>query len=216
MDGWIRDEKLYLRVVDYKTGKKSFDLAEVRMGLDIQMLLYLFTLERQGGAYFGREVVPAGVLYLPARDDILAEERNITPEKLAQERAKALRRSGLVLDQPEVLQAMEHDALTEPKYLPLRVNREGGLVGSLASAEQLGRLGRYVERLLEDIAGEVRGGVIDADPCCHDESDSVCQFCDWAAACHFEDGRGGDRLRYIRKVTAAEFWQELGEEDKRG
>ncbi len=216
VDGWIRDEKLYLRVVDYKTGKKSFDLAEVRMGLDIQMLLYLFTLEQQGGAYFGREVVPAGVLYLPARDDILAEERNITPEKLAQERTKALRRSGLVLDQPEVLQAMEHDALTEPKFLPLRVNREGGLVGSLASAEQLGRLGRYVERLLEDIAGEVRGGVIDADPCCHDESDSVCQFCDWAAACHFEDGRGGDRLRYIRKVTAAEFWQELGEEDKRG
>lgn len=213
VDGWIKDERLYLRVVDYKTGKKSFDLAEVRMGLDIQMLLYLFALEREGGAYFGREVVPAGVLYLPARDDILAQERNVSPEKLAQERAKALRRSGLLLSEPEVLRAMEHDALTEPKYLPLRVDREGGLSGSIASAEQLGRLGRYVEHLLEEIAGEVRGGVIDADPCCHDETDSVCRFCDWAGACHFEDGRGGDRLRYIPRVTAAEFWQELREEE---
>ena len=217
VDGWLKDGKLYLRVVDYKTGRKTFDLAEVRMGLDIQLLLYLFTLKNRGSAYFGREVVPAGVLYLPARDDILAQERNVTPEKLAQERAKALRRSGLVLNEPEVLRAMEHDALTEPKYLPLRVDREGNLSGGIATAAQLGRLGSYVERLLHDIAAEVRSGVIDADPCCHDESDSVCRFCDWAGACHFEDGRGGDRLRYIRKVTAAEFWQELdGEEDGRG
>lgn len=217
VDGWLKGDRLYLRVVDYKTGKKSFDLAEVRMGLDIQMLLYLFTLQHQGSGYFGREVVPAGVLYLPARDEILAQERNVTPEKLAQERAKALRRSGLVLNEPEVLQAMEHDALTEPKYLPLRVDREGNLSGGIATAAQLGRLGNYVEWLLHDIAAEVRDGVIDADPCCHDESDSVCRFCDWAGACHFEDGRGGDRLRYIQKVTTAEFWQEIDrEEDGRG
>ncbi|MCI9609118.1 MAG: ATP-dependent nuclease subunit B, partial [Oscillibacter sp.] len=44
VDGWMKDGKLYLRVVDYKSGKKSFDLSAVRMGLDIQMLLYLFTL----------------------------------------------------------------------------------------------------------------------------------------------------------------------------
>lgn len=212
VDGWIKDNKLYLRVVDYKTGKKTFDLAEVRMGLDIQMLLYLFALQHQGNVYFQREVVPAGVLYLPARDEILAQERNVTPEKLAKERAKALRRSGLVLNEPEVLQAMEHDALTEPKYLPLRVDREGNLSGSIATAAQLGKLGRYVEHLLHTIAAEVRDGNIDADPCCHTESDSACQYCDWAAACHFEDGRGDDRLRYITKVTAAEFWQQMDEE----
>lgn len=212
VDGWIKDGRLYLRVVDYKTGKKSFDLAEVRMGLDIQMLLYLFTLQREGKSYFQKEIVPAGVLYLPARDEILAQERNVSPEKLAQERAKALRRSGLLLDEPDVLRAMEHDALSEPKYLPLRVDREGNLSGSIASAAQLGKLGRYVERLLHSIAAEVRDGNIDADPCCHDENDSVCQYCDWASACHFEDGRGNDRLRYITKVTAAEFWQQMEEE----
>ena len=48
VDGWLHDGKLYLRVVDYKTGRKSFDLSDVRYGLGIQMLLYLFTLEKEG------------------------------------------------------------------------------------------------------------------------------------------------------------------------
>ena len=81
-DGWLKNGKLYLRVVDYKTGKKAFDLADVRYGLGIQMLLYLFALRRYGGAYFGAEVEPAGVLYLPARDVIKKADRAISPEKL--------------------------------------------------------------------------------------------------------------------------------------
>ena len=209
VDGWLKDGKLYLRVVDYKSGKKAFDLAAVRMGLDIQMLLYLFTLQRAGPSYFGREIEPAGVLYLPARDDILSARRNIPPEKLQAEREKQLRRSGLLLAEPQVLQAMEHEALTEPRYLPLRVNKSGDLSGSLASAAQLGKLGRYVDKLLRDIAGEIRGGVIDADPCCRTEEDSPCRYCDWAPACHFQDGRDGDRLHYILPVKPGEFWQEI-------
>ncbi len=207
VDGWVKDGKLYLRVVDYKSGRKSFDLSAVRMGLDIQMLLYLFTLQKEGQAYFGREIRPAGVLYFPARDEILSMERNVTPERLQSEREKQLRRSGLLLAEPEVLRAMEHESLEEPHYLPLRVSREGQLSGSVASAAQLGRLGQYVERQLEDIAKEVCQGNIDADPCCKGENDSACKYCQWTAACHFQDGRDGDRLRYIRPMGAEEFWQ---------
>nr|WP_325211330.1 PD-(D/E)XK nuclease family protein [uncultured Oscillibacter sp.] len=209
VDGWLKDGKLYLRVVDYKSGKKSFDLSAVRMGLDIQMLLYLFALQKTGPARFGAEIEPAGVLYLPARDGILSAQRSISPEKLQAEREKQLRRSGLLLAEPQVLQAMEHEALTEPRYLPLRVNRNGDLSGSLASAAQLGKLGRYVESLLRDIAGEIRRGNIDADPCCHTEEDSPCRYCDWAPACHFQDGRDGDRLNVILPVKPEDFWREV-------
>ena len=213
VDGWVKDGKLYLRVVDYKSGRKEFDLSAVKMGLDIQMLLYLFTLQKEGAAHFGREIEPAGVLYLPARDEILSAERNITPERLQSEREKTLRRSGLLLAEPAVLQAMEHDSLTEPHFLPLRVGRDGQLSGSIASAAQLGRLGRYVEELLHQIAGEIRQGNIDADPCCRSEEDSACQFCDWADACHFRDGRDTDHLRYILPVKPEEFWDSLKEGD---
>lgn len=214
VDGWVKDNKLYLRVVDYKSGKKAFDLSAVRMGLDIQMLLYLFTLQKEGREHFGREIEPAGVLYLPARDEILSTERNIPPERLRSEREKHLRRSGLLLAEPAVLQAMEHEALREPRYLPLRVSRDGNLSGSIASAAQLGRLGRYMERQLKEIARELRQGNIDADPWCRGEDDSCCKYCQWAGACHFQDGRDGDHLRYILPVKAEDFWREIGEEEE--
>ena len=213
VDGWVKDGKLYLRVVDYKSGKKAFDLASVRMGLDIQMLLYLFALQKEGPQRFRMPVEPAGVLYFPARDEILPAERNIPPEKLQREVERQLRRTGLLLADPAVLQAMEHDSLTEPHFLPLRVGRDGQLSGSIASAAQLGRLGKYVEELLHQIAGEIRQGNIDADPCCHSEEDSVCQFCDWADACQFRDGRDTDHLRYILPVKPEEFWDSLKEGD---
>ena len=87
------------------------------------------------------DIEPAGVLYLPARDEILSAERNITPEQLQSQREKELRRTGLLLSEPEVLQAMEHEALQSPRFLPVRVNREGDVSGALASAAQLGQAG---------------------------------------------------------------------------
>lgn len=212
VDGWLRDGKLYLRVVDYKTGKKSFDLAELRYGLGIQMLLYLFALQKEGKAYFGEEIVPAGVLYTPSQTPILRTERGIDEQTLKKEMQKTLRRSGLLLSEPEVLCAMEHSALEAPNYLPLQVKKEGELVGNLASAQQLGKLALYVEKLVREIAREMNEGNVSADPWTRGADDNACRFCAFRSACHFTDGRGGDRAEYIRKTTAAELWQHIDSE----
>lgn len=207
VDGWLHDGKLYLRVVDYKTGKKAFDLSDLRYGLGIQMLLYLFTLEKEGRSYFGYPIVPAGVLYHPAREVILKKDRGIQPEKLQAALQEELRRSGMVLADPEVLRAMEHSALEAPHYLPIRVKKDGSISDGIASAEQLGKLGRYVEDLLHQIAREIGSGNIDADPVARGPQERACDRCDFAAACAFQEGRGGDRVRYIRTVKPEEFWQ---------
>ena len=211
VDGWLMDGKLYLRVVDYKTGKKSFDLAELRYGLGIQMLLYLFALEREGGALFGgHEIVPAGVLYTPARDEILRLPRDTDEETLRREAQKALRRSGMVLSDDAVLRAMEHSALTEPHRLPITVKtaKDGSrsIGGSLATAEQLGKLAKYVDKLICDVARETGRGNIDADPCARSATETACDYCPYAAACGFEPGRGSDRYEYIAGTNTEQFW----------
>ena len=220
VDGWLHDGKLYLRVVDYKTGRKSFDLSDVRYGLGIQMLLYLFTLEKEGQSCFGYPIVPAGVLYHPARDLILKADRDITPEALRRAMDRELRRDGMVLGDPEVLRAMEHSALEAPCFLPIQVSKDGGISGGVATAAQLGRLGQYVERLLHQIIRELRQGNIDADPCWRGPQESACTYCDFASACHFQDGQAGDRLRPLKRVKADEFWEfvahETGEEGRHG
>ena len=212
VDGWLHNGKLYLRVVDYKTGKKSFDLAELRYGLGLQMLLYLFTLKKEGRALFGgQEIVPAGVLYTPAREPMLRCARDTAPEKIEKARKKELRRSGMVLEDPAVLQAMEHSALTSPCYLPIAVKKDGAVTGSLASAEQLGKLSKYVDRLLHEITQEVFAGNIDADPYARTPQLSACTYCEFASACHFENGCGSDRMEYIKATKNDEFWQHIDE-----
>ena len=220
VDGWLEDNRLYIRVVDYKTGKKSFDLADIRHGLNLQMLLYLFALEREGRQLFGYDIVPAGVLYLPARDVILNMDRWADDASLKKAMDKELRRSGLLLGEPEVLQAMEHTALTEPRYLPLALDRSRSITKGVATAAELGKLSRYVDLLLHEIAREISGGTIDADPCSRGESDNACTYCEFAPACHFAEGRGTDHYNYIRPVRPEEFWrgvdEALGEEEHHG
>ena len=217
VDGWLHDGKLYLRVVDYKTGKKSFDLAELRYGLGLQMLLYLFTLKGEGQMLFGgHEIVPAGVLYTPAREPMLRCARDTEPEKIEKALKKELRRSGMVLEDPAVLQAMEHSALESPCYLPIAVKRDGAVTGSLASAEQLGKLSKYVDHILHEITQEVFAGNIDADPYARTPQQSACTYCEFASACHFENGCDSDRMEYIKATKNDEFWQYIDEVNGEG
>ena len=206
VDGWLKNGRLYLRVVDYKSGKKSFSLSDICRGLNIQMLLYLFALEREGKALFGRETVPAGVLYLPARDVLVNQPRDVDAKALRLALDRELRRSGMVLGEPDVLRAMEHSALEKPRFLPLSLGRDGSISSGVATAAELGKLGLYVDRLLSKIAAELRGGNIDADPCGYSEQDNACTYCEFASACNFPDGDENDRLELIQPVTPQEFW----------
>ena len=108
VDGWVDDSgRLNLRVVDYKTGRKSFDLSGVWNGLGLQMLLYLFTLEERGRELYGLPVEGAGVLYLPAREAVIRGSRAMSDEELRKKVDKELVRSGLVVNDRQVLDAME-------------------------------------------------------------------------------------------------------------
>lgn len=208
VDGWERDGRLYLRVVDYKTGLKSFSLTDVWHGLSLQMLLYLFTLRERGEDYYGKPVEPAGVLYLPARDILLSGSREMDGDQRRREADKALRRSGLLLRDEEVLWAMEQWGEGGPRFLPLRVSKNGAISGdSLATAEQWGRLSGRLDKLLREMGREIAQGNIDADPYLKGGGRTACDYCDYAQACHFEEGRGGDRRRWLYSVKGKDFWE---------
>ena len=217
VDGWEHDGKLYLRVVDYKTGRKSFDLTDIWNGMGLQMLLYLFTLADEGEALYGKQIEPAGVLYLPAREAVVAGSRAMTEEERRRKVDAELRRRGIVLDDPEVLSAMEELGEGGPRFLPVRVNRAGAITGeALVSAERLGKLARHTGRILEEIGQELAAGNIAADPFWRGPEHNACQWCDYAEACHFEEGHGGDCRRWLPSVTGEEFWQAVAREQESG
>jgi ATP-dependent helicase/nuclease subunit B len=207
VDGWVHDGKLYLRVVDYKTGRKKFDLSDVWYGMGLQMLLYLFTLQKNGKAIYGREIVPAGVLYVPARDVMLSAPADPTDEETDKLRSDALRRSGLVLDSQEVLNAMEHgDA---PRYLPVKFRNGVPSGDALATAEGFGQISRHIDDTLQGMARELKQGSIAADPYYRSQQENACMNCEYFDACHFSDGDGDDHIRYITKMKPAQVWDRL-------
>ena len=213
VDGWVHGDRLYLRVADYKTGKKSFSLSDVWYGLGLQMLLYLFALAPEGAERDGREIVPAGVMYVPARSALVAVDGAGDDGEIDKKRRGELRRSGLVLADPDVIRAWEKD--DEQLYIPLKRARGGGWnPESVASAAQMGRLYRHVRKTIASMASELRDGAIDADPYFRSRTDRACENCDFFDACRFAEGEAGEHSRCLKKLGADEVWALMdGEEE---
>jgi len=214
VDGWLHEGKLYLRVVDYKTGRKEFSLSEVLDGMNLQMLLYLFTLSDGGRAHYGHEIVPAGVMYIPARSPMLSSDGRMDEDAILTERGKELRRSGLLLDDEAVKEAWEHG--NEKRYIPIKFRWNKPTADSLASLERLGLLNRHIRRQLRDMARQLRAGSIAADPYYRSQTDNACLHCDYFDACQFREGRGGERSRFMPKYSPEEVWALMEEGEEHG
>ena len=194
----------YFRVIDYKTGHKDFDYTDLLCGKGLQMLLYLFAIERAKGHHAAAGKTPAGVLYVPGRMDVERLEPGQTDEALTKQRQKNLVRQGLLLRDEQVLQAMEPgDA---PVYLPYQ-NKKGELTGSLATREQFRLLEDFVSGSLRELTQKLFSGTVSPNPIVRGPMVSSCQYCEYQHACH-KDACKPD-VRYMKKVGADEFWKEL-------
>lgn len=203
IDGYLHDGKLYLRVVDYKTGRKVFKLGDIVNGMSMQMLIYLFALQNEGSELFKNEIVPAGVLYAPARDPITSVSGNVSDDELLKEKLKNIKRTGLILDDPEIVAAMESGDKKE--YIPVTVKKDGTLSGdSLVSLEELGEISRHIDSLIAAMGDEVRRGSITADPYFKGVQDNACLYCDYFGACHFKTASADDRFRFTPSLKAPE------------
>ena len=171
--------KRYVRVVDYKSGSKKFELCDVFYGINIQMLVYLFSVWH-GGRGGLRDSTPAGVLYMPAKDSVLTINRGTPAEEVNAEAAKAFKMNGLVLDDIDVLHAMEPGL--GGIFIPVKRLKNGGYSGSLATLAQLGEIKSHVDNLLCRMAEELSGGKIAALPYKRDGKLS-CGHCSYKNIC---------------------------------
>ncbi len=226
VDGYIRDGRLYLRVMDYKSGKKSFSLSDIWYGLNMQLIIYLYALQEEGLDRYRRllseelnEIVPAGVLYVPVRDDIIDGDRAATEEELHSKREAALRRSGLLSEDMSLLDAMEQGIEDKGRFIPIKLKKIKGEdektldpKSAVADLAQFGRLARYTHKKLLEMGAELRKGNVEASPCRHDRNQCACDWCDYRAACHFDES-AGDRERQLKALDDSEVWELLGGDD---
>ncbi len=200
----------WVRVVDYKTGKKALDYTDILNGMGLQMLIYLFALERHGENAFGTKLRPAGVLYVPARQPVLTERDKPSPDEAAALRRGEQKRSGLLLAEGEAFEAMEHYR-EQPVYMPFTVGKDGTPSGDLAGSEDFSLLRAHVERTLAAMTDELAGGAVEPNPIVRGAEWSACAWCDYAPVCHRASGEV--ELRPMKRTKRDEFWTRLKEDD---
>ena len=76
------ENRVYVKVTDYKTGRKVFDITSFYHGLQLQLPVYLnAALEAEGKRYPGKEIVPAGIFYYRIQDPMWQEKRQTRRRK---------------------------------------------------------------------------------------------------------------------------------------
>ncbi len=173
-----RNGERYVRVVDYKTGSKDFALCDVYYGINIQMLVYLFSIQQEGKGELSK-AIPSGVLYMPAKNSVLKKERDDSPEEVFAAGRKAFRMNGLLLDDPAVLNAMEPGL--SGFYIPVKQGKSG-VTGSVASLAEFGIIKKHIDSLLVGIAKELSEGKIAALPYRKNNA-TPCDFCRYKGIC---------------------------------
>ena len=178
----------YIRVMDYKTGDKKFSLEEVYNGINMQMLLYLFTLAQNAGNLYPNPK-QAGVLYL------LSDPSPTVSKKAEYEVV------GLVLDDEDILSKMEKEKTG--KFLPVSFTAKGSIkstsLKNIADIEKLARIRTRVEELVVLMAEELSGGKIDATPILKN-GQTACQYCDYQSVCRHQDGKKEQELLCPERV----------------
>ncbi len=208
VDTFEKDGQTYVRIVDYKTGNKVFDMAEITAGINMQMLIYLFSICQNGQDRY-HTPVPAGVLYLPAKLPVIRMERNTESSDMQRERLKTMKMNGLLLADSEVLKAMEED--NDGVFIPASVTNSGALskTSSVATAEQFAWIERHIQSVLSQMASRLHQGEIGAVPL-SGLTDS-CRYCEYHDICGHESE---DSSRELAKKSLQEALSDLQPEPK--
>ncbi len=177
-------DKTYFRIIDYKSGGKTFRLSDVFGGLNMQMLIYLFAIAENGEEHYGK-AIPAGVLYLPAKavtDDLNrdAQEKDIREAKL-----KNSRMDGVILENTDVILGMDK----EVTGAFVRVTQSGEqFKGSLLNQKAFAYLKDRVDGNLVSMAENLQKGAIPVLPTHLNTTNVACKYCDFKSICGFEEG----------------------------
>ncbi|MDP4152438.1 MAG: PD-(D/E)XK nuclease family protein [Bacillota bacterium] len=196
VDGYEKDGKLYVKIVDYKTGRKTLKYNELYCGIGLQMILYLFALWQNGKERYGKEIVPAGIVYSPVvLETVKADSRDIDEDKLDKERKKQNRGTGILINDDEILSAMDRTGAFD------MISKKEA---NIATLQRLGALRDFTGSKLKELISEIRKGKIAVDPYRCGALNS-CDFCEMADVCRFEFDKSKERA--LPQMTADEFWQ---------
>ena len=208
------DGETYLRIIDYKTGSKKFDLNKFYNGLQMQLLVYLDALINNSENIVENQAMPGAILYFRIDDPILKSKGDLTEEEIKSEVLKELKLEGLLLDDVKVVKAMDNtlEPGTHSLIIPANMKKAGdlGKNKALITMEQFELLRKYVNEKMIEICQNMIEGKIDIEPC-KENKNIVCDYCNYSHICQFDSSLEDNRYKVIPKKKEEDIWKSINE-----
>lgn len=211
VDVYETSEKVYVKVIDYKTGAKNFSLSALYYGLQLQLAVYMnaaVELERRRQPW--KKVVPAGIFYYKMKDPIVAK---VDEEELENAILSELRLDGFVNAEKEVIDHLDRDFSGNSLVIPVGKNKDTSLskASKALPEEDFETISSYVKKTVSELEEKMRNGEIQVSPY---EMGSItgCEYCDFRGICGFDEGIEGCSYRKLGKLSDEEVLEQMRKE----
>ena len=210
LDVLKEDNKVYVKIIDYKTGNTSFDLVSIYHGLQLQLVVYMdAAVQAEQRKYPDCEVEPAGIFYYNVKDPMIQKTLQEDLDELDPEIMKKLKMNGLVSSDPEVIQKLDVSYAS----LPLAYTSKGALRkgSSVASPERFRLLNDYVKKKITEVQDAILTGKADASPY-EMGNKNACTYCAYQGSCGFDRKIPGYEFRRLKQFADEEVWKNFEQE----
>ena len=204
--------RVYVKVIDYKTGNTSFDLLALYHGLQLQLMIYLDgALQVEQRKYPDKEIVPAGVFYYNVKDPMIQEKIHADVESVSSQMLKKLKMNGLVQADDDVSFRIDNTLSS----IPVSVNKDGSFSrrSSVASRKQFDALGAYVRQKICDIRESILDGNAAVEPYELGKK-NACTYCAYSTVCGFDRKIPGYEFHRLPSFSESDLWKKIVKEDE--
>ena len=192
VDSYVKDGDIYVRVLDYKTGSKTFSQKDLDVGINLQLLLYLNALLNADGelkVMLGgsatSEILPAGVLYLSCNPKSIKSDTPMEESEIPGAFNKGMQRSGLFLADKAILEAMESDL--KGRFIPVKTKKDGDFDAyskdRVKTVEEWKDLFKELHKKVCSLSGQIYSGKADAKPLSTGHTKGICNYCSFKPQC---------------------------------
>lgn len=210
-----KDDKVYVKIIDYKTGNTSLDLMAFYYGLQLQLMVYLdAAVELEQKKHPDKQVEPAGVLYYHINDPLLEQQKNETDEEWGKRMLKALRTDGLVNKDQKVVELLDCmlENKTKSDVIPVGKKTDGDYTkeSKIASSENFDEIRTYTRKKVREIGEGIFSGNVRISPYQRGEK-TACTYCKYQGICGFDQKIQGYKYRKLTEIDTKEFWNLMQE-----
>ena len=204
------DGQTYVRIIDYKTGAKKFDLNELYYGLQIQLLVYLDAIIKNSKYILEKQVIPGAVLYFKVDDPIIKSKKEMTTEEVENEVLEELKLKGLVLKNAKVVKAMDRDIEGYSLVIPagFKDGEEFKSTSDVVTEEEFTLLREYVNKKMISLCEDMLCGDIKIEPT-KQSSRNYCEYCNFSSICQFDTSIKNNKYKIVGKKSKTEIWDNI-------